>query len=237
MGRNGEKEKSSLKKMQIMRWFSIPSYSIEDKKEENASNHLKHNKENKEKPKEKEDVLDISQFGEVKEGYPYIQMKLDGDQITKEFEEQLQTKIAQHIDIREATSEDISLLVDLYNRAFLTANDPYTPMTQKNMKAIYDYNETIILIAKIWGVNAGFIIIDFEGDSKEIGVIAGLGILPEWQKRGIGTTLGIASWDYFKKKGIKELKCEVYSKNYASYRLIKGIGFEPVGVKYYDFKH
>lgn len=236
MPHSNDEEKPSIKKMQIMRWFSIPSYSIDA--EEKSSRGLKHSEKHEgiRNLSDGENVIDLSQFGEIKDGYAYIQMQLPGDRIDQEFEKALKKRAVKQVDIREATEEDIPKLVDLYNRAFLTANDPYAPMTEQNMEAIYNYNNTVILIGKIWGKDAGFIIIDFEGKEKEIGIIAGLGTLPKWQKRGVGTTLGVASWDYFKRENVKELRCEVYSKNLGSYRLIKGMGFEPVDVKYYDLK-
>lgn len=232
-----DKEKPSIKKMQIMKWFSMPSYSLEE--EEESKWKLKHSdkSEGVRNLGEGKDVIDLSQFGKVKDGYPYIQMKLSGDRIDQEFEKALQTRVSNDVEIREATEQDIPVLVELYNRAFLTANDPYAPMTETNMRTIFEYNNTVILIGKIWGKDAGFIIIDFEGENQEIGIIAGLGTLPQWQQRGVGTSLGVKSWKYFKEHDVKELKCEVYSKNLGSYRLIKGMGFEAVDVKYYDLKN
>jgi ribosomal protein S18 acetylase RimI-like enzyme len=164
-------------------------------------------------------------------------MSLGGENFNPEFEEKLNKRISSQVKIRQATKDEIPLLTKLYNRSFLTAQDPYSPMKEEDMRAIFHYNKTIILIAQIWGTDAGFIIIDFETteDGKKIGFISGLGTLPEWQKRGVGTTLGIASWSYFKKAGVQELRCEVYKKNLGSYKLIKGMGFVENGVKYYKF--
>ncbi|MHA1819446.1 MAG: GNAT family N-acetyltransferase [Promethearchaeota archaeon] len=170
-------------------------------------------------------------------GYPYIQMRLPVEKITPEYEASLKKKITKEVKIRRAKEEDIPKLVEMYNRAFLSAADPYSPMTEEDMRQIFYHNKTIILIGSIWGVDAGFIILDFEGENNEIGVVAGLGTLPSWQKRGVGTSIGIESWKYFKQinPNLKELRCEVYKYNIPSYRLIKGMGFEEFGVKYYKF--
>lgn len=211
-----------------MRWFTMPTLDIQDEEDENGNSNKKSTKNMRE--------VDLSKLGaEPQEGFAYIQMKMDAKMINADYEKLIQKRIAKQVKIRRATKEDIPKLVDMYNRSFLSASDPYSPMNEENMKAVFEHNLTIILIGSIWGVDAGFVIIDFEGENNEIGVIAGLGTLPEWQKRGLGTTLGIASWEYFKKAGVKELKCEVFNKNMASYNLIKGMGFTPSGVKFYSF--
>jgi ribosomal protein S18 acetylase RimI-like enzyme len=198
----------------------MPSYSLEEEEEEDSH-------PSKSTPSS----------GPPEEGYAYIQMVLTGDHFNPEFEAKLHKRISSQVKIRRATEEEIPLLTQLYNRSFLTAQDPYSPMKEEDMRAIFHYNETIILIGSVWGVDAGFIIIDFETsrDGKKIGYISGLGTLPEWQKRGVGTTLGIASWSYFKEAGVEELRCEVFKGNLGSYKLIKGMGFKEVGVKYYKF--
>ena len=211
-------KKLSFKREQIRRFFSMPTYSLEEEEEDI------HPSKNK-------------SYVPPEEGFPYIQMVLTGDHFTPEFEEKLHKRISSQVKIRQAKEEDIPLLTKLYNRAFLTAQDPYSPMKDEDMTAIFYYNKTIILIAQIWGTDAGFMIIDFETqeNGKKVGYISGLGTLPEWQQRGVGTTLGIASWSYFKKMGVEELQCEVFKGNIGSYRLIKGMGFEEIGIKYYKF--
>jgi ribosomal protein S18 acetylase RimI-like enzyme len=103
------------------------------------------------------------------------------------------------------------------------------------LKKIYEYPEILILIAEVFGEDAGFIILDFEGINHEYGIIAGLGVLPRYQRKGLGTVLGMASWNYFKKEGVKELKCEVYVKNNASYEFIKALGFKEQETKTYSY--
>ncbi|MHA1110506.1 MAG: GNAT family N-acetyltransferase [Promethearchaeota archaeon] len=212
-------KKPSFKREQIRRFFSIPTFSYDEDEEEIRP------------------AQTPVSTPPPAEGYPYIQMSLGGENFTAEFEEKLHKRISSQVKIRKATEDEIPLLTKLYNRSFLTAQDPYSPMKEQDMRDIFHYNKTIILIAQIWGTNAGFIIIDFETseEGKKIGFISGLGTLPEWQKRGVGTTLGIASWAYFKNAGVHELQCEVYKKNLGSYKLIKGMGFQEYGIKYYKF--
>ena len=57
-------------------------------------------------------------------------------------------------------------------------------------------------------------------------IIAGLGIIPRFQRKGLGTVLGMAAWNYFKEADVKELKCEVYIDNITSYTFISSLGFE-----------
>jgi ribosomal protein S18 acetylase RimI-like enzyme len=166
----------------------------------------------------------------------YIQMKLPVSNITPKFEENLTKKVEKNIlraKIREAEEEDLPSVKYLYDRSWLTSQTPFSAISVRSLKSIWEYPETIILIAKAYGSDAGFAILDIEGENREIGVIAGMGIIPRFQRKGLGTILGMASWNYFKKQKIQELRCEVYKGNKVSYEFIKSIGFKEYDVKTY----
>ena len=166
-------------------------------------------------------------------GLVYIQMRLPVEKITQEFEDSLKETIEKKIiraKIREGTEEDLETVMEVYNKSWLTSNTPFRPITFKSLKTIYDDPDTVFFIAKVHGVDAGFVILDYEGENNQYGVIAGLGILPRFQRKGLGTVLGMASWDYFKKKGVEELRCEVYKDNNASSSFIRDLGFEEYGI-------
>ena len=57
-------------------------------------------------------------------------------------------------------------------------------------------------------------------------MISALGVLPELQRRGFGTILGLEIWHFFKNKGIEELRCRVSRDNKKAYLFIKSLGFE-----------
>ena len=170
-------------------------------------------------------------------GLEYIQMKLPIENITPEFEADLSKKVEKnilHAIIREASEIDLESIMYIYNRSWLTSNTPFSRITVVSLKIIYDYPETVILIAKVYGSDAAFIILDFEGPNNEYGVIAGLGVLPRFQRKGLGTVIGMAAWNFFKeKKGVKELRCEVFTENSTSYNFIKSLGFEEFDSKIY----
>ena len=138
-----------------------------------------------------------------------------------------------HAKIRSATREDLESVVYLYNRSWMTSSTPYRGIEVDTLKKILDYPETTILIAKVYGIDAGFVILDLEGPNKEYGVIAGLGVIPRFQRKGLGTVLGMAAWKHFKDLGIKELRCEVYHENKTSHEFITSLGFEEFGEKVY----
>lgn len=166
----------------------------------------------------------------------YIQMKLPVTDITAEFEEKLTKKVENNIlkaKFREANEEDLLSVKYLYDRSWLTSQTPFSAISISSLKSIWMYPETIILIAKVYGSDAGFAILDFEGENREFGVIAGMGIIPRFQRKGLGTVIGMAAWNYFKNKGVKELLCEVYKGNVVSYQFIKSIGFKEYDKKTY----
>lgn len=161
----------------------------------------------------------------------YIQMRLPVKKITPEFEKNLKEKIEHNIikaDVREATKNDIECLIDLHDKAWHSTPMPFRPLKKDSIEKMLQDPNIIFLIANINGEDRGFALIYFTGKGNElnIGVIAGMGIIPEYHRKGIGTILGMATWEYFKKKGVHELRCKVYEENKISYNFIKGLGFE-----------
>ncbi|TFG03915.1 MAG: GNAT family N-acetyltransferase [Promethearchaeota archaeon] len=182
--------------------------------------------------------IDEIQEEAFKEGMIYVQMRLPVEKITEEFENSLKEKIERsfmHAKIRVATKQDLKIVMAMYNKAWLTANTPFRPIEIDSLKTIFKDPDTVFLIARVYGIDGGFVILDFEGDNKEYAIIAGLGVLPRFQRKGLGTVLGMAAWNHIKEHhpNVKELRCEVYKDNSISYRFIKWIGFEEFGKKLY----
>ena len=172
----------------------------------------------------------------VLDGMVYIQMKLPVDKITDQFEQKVKEKVEANIyqaKIRVATEKDLEIVKEIYNKSWLTSNTPFRPIEKGTLKTIFNDPNTTFLIARVYGIDGAFLIIDFEGENNEYGVIAGLGVLPRYQRKGLGTILGLAAWSYLKEKGIKELRCEVYKDNKVSYNFIKGLQFEEFGERIY----
>ncbi len=182
--------------------------------------------------KSQEEVEDIISS----EGMAYIQMRLPVVKITPEFEAKMKEKVDRnilHAKIREATEKDLESVAYLHNRSWMTSSTPFSPITTETIRKVFEYPETTILIAKVYGTDSGFAILDLEGKNREFGVIAGLGVVPRFQRKGLGTVIGMAVWNHFKTLGVEELRCEVYKDNLVSYNFIKSLGFEEFGVKTY----
>ena len=159
----------------------------------------------------------------------YVQMRLPVSRITKEFEDSLKEKIEHniiHAEIREATKQDIERIFKIYNKAWKSTSMPFRQVNQETFRKFQKHFNTIFLIASVDSIDGGFILIHFEGKNHDIGVINGLGVLPQFQHKGLGTTLAMAAWNYFKERGVKELRCEVHRDNKIPYAFIKGLGFE-----------
>ena len=101
------------------------------------------------------------------------------------------------------------------------------------MKSLYHDPEIVILIAKVYGIPAGFIILDFEGAKDHYSSVLALGIIPRFQHRGLGRFLGSNAWEYFKQRDIRELRSEVYVDNAISYKFNQAMGFKEIDVKTY----
>ena len=159
----------------------------------------------------------------------YLQMRLPVGKITETFEKRLRDKVAHNVlgaEIREATKEDIDNILNVYDQAWHSTTMPFVAITRKRFLSLLRNSDYNILLAKVDEIDSAFAIIYLTGDNKEIGVIGILAVVPELQQRGLGTILGIAIWDYFIRKGVKELRCRVYFDNKASYTFLRRLGFE-----------
>ncbi|MFW9867883.1 MAG: GNAT family N-acetyltransferase [Candidatus Thorarchaeota archaeon] len=181
--------------------------------------------------KKRDEILDKTSEELYQDGMVYIQMKIPVEKITDQFEGSLKEKIEHNIvqaKIRKATKDDLDTLKNIYNRSWLTSNTPFRPITKTDLLTILENQDTIFLIGKIYGIDSAFVLLDFEGENKEYAVIAALAVIPRFQRRGVGTILGMAAWKYLKQNhpNVKEIRCEVYKDNKVSFAFIKGIGFE-----------
>ncbi|MBY9016209.1 MAG: GNAT family N-acetyltransferase [Candidatus Lokiarchaeota archaeon] len=159
----------------------------------------------------------------------FIQMRLYVKSITPEFEKSLKEKIEHNIfqtNVRKASEEDIDSLIHLHDLAWHSTPMPYRPLKKESIMNLLNDSSFVFLIAKVKEEDSGFALIYFTDEERCIGIIAGMGIIPELQRKGLGTFLGLAAWDYFKKNGVAELCCKVYKENKISYNFIKGLHFE-----------
>ncbi|MFX1496207.1 MAG: GNAT family N-acetyltransferase [Promethearchaeota archaeon] len=159
----------------------------------------------------------------------YIQMRLLVDAITEDFEKNLRQRANQdnaNYEVKEANKEDIKSIVKLYKQAWYSTPMPYHTLNEQNLIEMMEDPDIIFLIAYLESIESGFALIYFSGENNEFGVIAGLGVIPELQHKGLGTLIALTAWQYFKERGVKELRCKVYKKNPISYSFIKGLKFE-----------
>jgi ribosomal protein S18 acetylase RimI-like enzyme len=170
------------------------------------------------------DTLDL-----LKEDENYIHMSLPIKKISIEFEKKLKRKSdssIKKIQILEATKSDIKIFIKLHKNIWLSTKMPYKPFSNELLTKLIEDPNIIFLLANLNDKYVGFAIIHYTGEKNQIGVISALGILPELQRRGFGTILGLEIWNYFKNKGIDELRCKVFRDNKSAYLFIKSLGFE-----------
>ncbi|MHA1723908.1 MAG: GNAT family N-acetyltransferase [Promethearchaeota archaeon] len=169
-------------------------------------------------------------------GLEYIRMRLLIDKITPEFEKYLEqrvSKIERALEIQTAEEEDLDTIKKIYNESWPSTCAPFRPLELEKFEKIFKDDKTVFLIARVDHEEAGFILIDFAGRNDEIALIAGLGIIPKYQREGLGTALGMAAWNYLKTKNVQEILCEVYKGNTTSQKFIETFGFEKVEKRKY----
>lgn len=170
------------------------------------------------------------------EGMSYHQMRLPIEKITKEFEVNLRKKVASEIQTLKthvAREDELNHVVEVYNQAWVTSNTPFKTLNLETVVRLYHEYQYTFLLAEIDEEYCGFAILDYYGDADEYGIIVGMGIIPKYQRMGMGTALGVEVWELFKEHMVQEIRCEVYINNKKSYRFIKSLGFEEFDMKTY----
>jgi len=146
--------------------------------------------------------------------------------------EKLEKYVKSHktdVKIREANKEDIVKINQIYHESWNASHLPMKEVTEELFMEIFEDEDTKFLIAKLDSQDVGFILVEFNKLNKEIGLISGLGVVPKYQGKGLGKYLALEAWNFFKDKGIKELRCEVYKENKVAISFIKSLGFEEYG--------
>jgi ribosomal protein S18 acetylase RimI-like enzyme len=170
------------------------------------------------------DTLDL-----LKDDESYIHMRLPIAKITKDFENSLRSKTddkLKNIKIRKARKNDMDTFIKLHKHIWESTNMPYKPFSRDILMKLIEDPNVIFLIAKLNDKDVGFGIIHYTGEKNHIGVISALGVIPNLQEKGFGTILGLEIWNYFKKKGVEELRCRVSKDNKKAYFFIKNLGFQ-----------
>ena len=174
------------------------------------------------KPKKKLQV-------ELLEQNKYLKMKLPTHKISKILEQRLNQKIVKSYvrpKISLATEDDLPKITRIYNRAWLSSATPFRKMTVEQFRLLYFSPSYKFLLARVFGKVAGFLILSFEGKNEEYGLLVGLAIDLQFQRKAIGTALAIRAWQMFKMRNIKEIRCEIYHANSRSLNFAQSVGFE-----------
>ncbi len=164
----------------------------------------------------------------------YKQLRMPINKITEEFQQFIEHKVTLNFpraNIIVASEKDVNNIARLYNRAWLTSNTPFQRIEPEIFERMIKNPRSHFLMAKVYGIAAGFIIADIEGENDELGFITGLAIEPRFQRKGLGTALALAAWNLVFKGTVKELRCEVYVENIRSLKFVKSMGFEEFDVK------
>lgn len=174
------------------------------------------------------------------EGHKFIQLKMSWDQaltVRETVEKSVsEDPFLKNLKIRNfIREEDAAGFVTIYNRAFITAPDPYRSLTLDQVK---HFKEDSTFICMLYGKMIGFLVLTIEPLVKggltvgKSGIIAGIGVSPRYRRRKIAMALVAYAAKFFDENNVDELVCEVYHENKVSYNFIKSFGMIPTGEIY-----
>jgi len=178
----------------------------------------------------------------IKEKYKFFVMKMSWDQaltVMKQIEKEIdddREELLRKVKIREFNpNKDSEKFIRCYNRAFITAPDPYRSLT---LEDVQHFKPDSTFIAEIYGRIVGFVFLVIEPLIKQgehlgkQGIIAGIGVDPRYRRKRIAFLLAAKAASYFAENNVMELVCEVYHENKVSYSFIRNFGFSQTGIIY-----
>jgi len=135
--------------------------------------------------------------------------------------------VPEYVKVLPLKPEELAGFVDLYNRCFLAAPDPFRMLSLEDAQKL---NPEGIFVARLWGTLAGFIACFVQrGDQSVYGEITGIGVLPSRRRKGVATALIQRAVEYFIASGVEEVYCEIYEENLPSKLLVMTYGFREIG--------
>jgi ribosomal protein S18 acetylase RimI-like enzyme len=177
-----------------------------------------------------------AKVGDTAPAFRYVIMNLPISKISSEKLAEMASKTQQVRPMLKtwvASEADIPRLVDLYNASFFQCPDPYRPVTESDMRAIFE--KSTVIMGSMYGMDAAFIVNKIEthasetGKNERLGVICGIAVHPRFRQKGLATAIGLDAYDFFKDKNVDYLQCVVYEKNDPSMSFITWVGFRPAG--------
>ncbi len=127
----------------------------------------------------------------------------------------------------EKNGEDF---IFVFNKSLLTGTDPYQPIDYSDL----DKFPKTTFLGYLYGRPVAFVTYTIEEeDGLKVGVIAGLGVVPEYRRRGVAKALLLKTARELESMfNVNKLVCDVYEKNIASLNLVKKFGFKEEGEFY-----
>lgn len=150
------------------------------------------------------------------------------DKLSTVYSEVADTDVFKSLRVKSLEEKNVyEDLVFVFNRSLLAGYDPYQPIDIEEAKKF----PSTTFVGYLYGRPVGFIIYTIEDrGGKKVGVIAGLGVIPEYRGRGVAKSMIIKTAEVIREKfNVDTLECDVYEKNTASLNLVKKFGFKKIG--------
>ncbi len=164
-----------------------------------------------------------------KREYTYAVMAIEvegAEELLAQKKRWLKNRIGRLVRIEQLSEENAPDFVEVWNKALLTAPDPFRPISLEKAKALPKEGT---FIAYLFGKPVGFIVCVVDGED---GAIAGLAVDPSRRRRGIATALAIRAAEYLLSRGVKRVVCDIYLGNRESMAFVKSFGFKDTGERY-----
>ncbi len=132
--------------------------------------------------------------------------------------------IDKSIIIRNLEEGELQEYVELVNISLTHCPDPFVPM---NLDFAEKWPLEQTLVAEVDGRIVGFLMFESRG---KMGLPVQLGVMPEYRRMGIGTSLLLSLLKDFRERGIEDIRMKVFKNNVPALTLYKKLKFKVYGV-------
>ncbi|MFQ5883463.1 MAG: ribosomal protein S18-alanine N-acetyltransferase [Thermoplasmata archaeon] len=133
--------------------------------------------------------------------------------------------------IRKATSEDMSILLEMEKRCFADR----AAYTREQIEWFLNSAHAVTFLSFRENGAVGSVMLSMR---SRRGKVVSIGVMPEWRERGIGKELMHHAEKWFNNIGVKEVELEVNVSNQEAANMYSSLGYRTVRIlkKYYHGK-
>ncbi len=165
----------------------------------------------------------------------FVQMKIVLKFINSNLKKNLKIKLDSQLKdliIKKTNVTDIKSILKIYRICFNNLNYSRVTLNAEKLRDHFNSPNSCGFLAEYEGREIGYILLEVDGVSNKHGIISSVGVLPRYQRSGVGANLILKAFSYFEENHVSQVFCEISLLNQAGYCFLKSVNFENFRLRY-----